>query len=320
MKQSCFYAVMISAACALWTDSATALVDGELDFRHRAVGTLLVLEPGHPRGDWGAFCSAFLIHNRVLLTAGHCVQQTQALLAAGVFLDARISLQQNPFDPRTYVEGDPDASGWYAINELVDNPDNPDWLNIDEISANWGNWHDLGAIILRKRVKGVRPLRVPRFPGHVEFLFKLQCQWQPDVDGFCEPLLVAYGLQDWPPSFTPNFRQSVNTNFVSVDPLFVHTQRDPGGNCFGDSGGALLMNSQFKRLELAVAILSSPADNPFTPPLVPPCTGENIQYRLDTKSALRFIRSVLNRVRFERGYGPFSQQWGAAENTDSSLK
>jgi hypothetical protein len=95
--------------------------------RHPAVGALLVNEPGDQfPGDWVTFCSAFLIHERVLLTAGHCVQQAAALLSAGVFVDARISLRQSPFDPRTYVEGDPDAGGWLEIEELVNNPDNPD--------------------------------------------------------------------------------------------------------------------------------------------------------------------------------------------------
>jgi hypothetical protein len=96
---------------------AHTLVNGSPDFDYEAVGTILVHEPGHPRGDWGSFCGAFLIHARVLLTAGHCVQRIRAQLAEGVFLDARISLQQDPLNPATYVEGDPDASGWYAIDD-----------------------------------------------------------------------------------------------------------------------------------------------------------------------------------------------------------
>jgi hypothetical protein len=270
------------------THGAQALVNGSLEFEHPAVGALLVHQPGHPGGDWRTFCSAFLIHERVLLTAGHCVQFTAAQLAAGVILDARVSLQQNAFDPRTYVEGDPDASGWLEIEELVNNPDNPDWLNIPEIEANWGTWHDQGAIVLTKRVKHIEPLRVPWVPGSVGVLAAVQCGWLGEVPGFCEPLLVAYGLQEPPPTVTLNQRQSVETTYRSIDPLFIHTLGDPGDACLGDSGGAVIMKSGRKGRELVVALISSPGH--FTNPL---CTGETIQYRLDTKSSVLFMWNVI---------------------------
>jgi hypothetical protein len=282
---------LVGVLALVSAQDAQSLVDGAFEFGHPAVGTLLVNQPGHARGDWGNFCSAFLIHERVLLTAGHCVQQAAAQLSAGVFLDARISLQQNPFDPRTYVEGDPDASGWLEIEELVNNPDNPDWLNIPEIEANWGTWHDQGAIVLSKPVKHTKPLRVPWVPGSVELLTTIQCEWLANVPGFCEPLLVAYGLQSFPPAFVPNQRQSRETNYDSIDPLFIHTRADPGDACFGDSGGAVIMKRGRNGRELVVALQSSPLA-PFSPTNLP-CTGGSLQYRLDTKSSIRFMWDVI---------------------------
>ena len=272
---------------------AHTLVNGSADFDHEAVGTILVHQPGHPRGDWGSFCSAFLIHERVLLTAGHCVQQIEAQLADGIFLDARISLQQDPFDPATYVEGDPAASGWRAIDDFVDNPDNPDWLDIPDILANWGTWHDQGAVVLSEPVTGLEPLMVPWTHGFVERLTRLQCELLPH--GFCEPLLVAYGLHELPPTIAPNERQSVVTAYQSIDPLFIHTAGEPGDACLGDSGGAVIMQ-WFNGREMAVALISSPAD-PFVL-----CTGSSLQYRLDTPSSLRFMREVIRDV--ERGHRP----------------
>ena len=276
-----------AVAVTLGTSDARALVNGTDDFSHPAVAAILVYEPGSPRGDWVAHCSAFLIHPRVVLTAGHCVQGIQADLAAGVYLDARVSFQQNPFDPATYVEGDPEASGWFAIDEIVNNPDNPDWLNIPEIIETWGTWHDQGALILAEPVRHIKPLRVPWMPGSVEFLMKLRCEFLSHLPQFCQPLLVGYGLQDFPPSFVPNRRQSVVTTYQGIDPLFIHTLGDPGDACPGDSGGAVIMETG-RSHDLVVALISSPAD-----PLAPFCTGGSIQYRLDTESSIRFMWDVI---------------------------
>jgi hypothetical protein len=285
----------LTAALILSRDRPVhTLVNGSADFDHEAVGTILVHEPGHPRGDWGIFCSAFLIHERVLLTAGHCVQQIRAQLAEGILLDARISLQQDPFDAATYVEGDPDASGWYAIDDLVDNPDSPDWLDIPNIVANWGTWHDQGAVVLSESVTDIGPLRVPWTHGLVERLTRLQCELVPH--GFCEPLLVAYGLPELPPTVAPNERQAVVTTYLSIDPLFIHTAGDPGDACLGDSGGAVIMR-WFGGSDMAVALISSPAD-----PFAPFCTGSTLQYRLDTPSSLRFIREVIRNVEQRPGH------------------
>jgi hypothetical protein len=47
----------------------------------------------------------------------------------------------------------------------------------------------------------------------------------------------------------------------------------------------------FDGRELAVASISSPAD-----PFAPLCTGGTIQYRLDTRSSIRFMRDVIRDV------------------------
>ena len=301
LKQRLFVSFCAAVAVTFATNDARALVNGTDDFSHPAVAAILVHEPGSPRGDWVAHCSGFLIHPRVVLTAGHCVQQIQANLDAGVYLDARVSFQQSPFDPATFVEGDPEASGWFAIDEIVNNPDNPDWLNIPEIVENWGTWHDQGALILDRRVRHIKPLRVPWIPGRVEFLMKLRCERLSHIPQFCRPLLVGYGLQGLPPSGEPQRRRSLITTYQDIDPLFIHTRGDPGDACLGDSGGAMIMQTGRWSHDLVVALSSSPAD-----PFAPSCTGGSIQYRLDTESSIRFMWEVIFDVEFgHRGHqGP----------------
>ena len=296
-KQRHFVLLCAAVAVTLGTNDAVAVVNGTDDFSHRAVGAILVYEPGSPRGDWVAHCSGFLIHPRVMLTAGHCVQQIQAALDAGVYLDARVSFQQSPFDPATFVEGDPEASGWLAIDEIVNNPDNPDWLNIPEIQENWGTWHDQGALILTEPVTHIRPLRVPWIPGVVEFVMRIRCEFMSHKPGLCRPLIVGYGLQGPPPPPSGELqrRRSVVTSYQGIDSLFVHTRGDPGDACAGDSGGAMIMETGRRGHELVVAILSGPA-NPF--PFPPDCTGGSIQYRLDTESSIRFMWDVIFQAEF----------------------
>jgi hypothetical protein len=122
-------------------------------------------------------------------------------------------------------------------------------------------------------------------------LTTVQCEWLAEIPGFCEPLLAAYGLQNFPPTFVPNQRQSLETSYQSIDPLFLHTLADPGDACLGDSGGAVIMKRGRKGREWVVALMSSPAA-PFSP-TNPPCTGGSIHYRLDTKSSIRFMWDVI---------------------------
>jgi hypothetical protein len=294
MTQRPFVALCAIAVLALsFVRDANALRHGIPDFAHPAVGALLVHQPGALRGDWGELCSGFLIHGRVFMTAGHCTHRAIAALDAGVFLGARVSFQQDPFDPATYVEGDPDASGWLEIERIITNPDGPDWSNPPEIIANWGNWHDQGAVILAEPVRDFRPLRLPRFVGQVELMTTLQCERLAHVAGFCELLLVAYGVHEWPTLLIPNYRQSARTNYLGIDSLFLHTVDEPGDACPGDSGGAVIMKSGLWGSEVAIAVLSSPSD-PFVF-----CVGPSLQYRLDTQSSLRFIWETIIAVEWE---------------------
>ena len=274
------------------------VINGEDDFERSAVAAIMIYEPTFPADPaWRSFCTATLIHKRVLTTAGHCIQGLEARLASGSIEAAWISFQHDPEahfneDP---VDADPTTGGWYEIESLHDNPDNPNWLDIPSILPLFPlpKVHDSGAIILRQNVKGIQPMKMPTRPGEVEKrLAKAGCDEQtPD----CGLRVVGYGLTEFPPTqlAPPQTRLSAPLRWKGTDPLWVVTEQGlPGAEfgavCFGDSGGPLVLVKDNGRDRMITAMASPPED-----PDDPPCTGGALHYRVDTESHLAFIKEVI---------------------------
>jgi hypothetical protein len=232
----------------------------------------------------------------VLLTAGHCVQGIERQLNAGVFHAAWISFQHDPLahfnaDPAV---ADPASGGWYAIESLHDNPDNPDFGNFPRILEIHPDFHDSGAIILKERVKGIQPMKTPTRPGEVERLLdRAGCVLGAD----CGLVGVGYGLPEFPPPFNAlQVRRSAPLLYKSVDPLWVRNLQAPPGSeygalCFGDSGGPIILQKDNGRDRIILAMVSPPED-PFIPPCANP-SNAHLSYRLDTETHLEFIKDVI---------------------------
>jgi hypothetical protein len=278
-------------------DEPQLLINGSDDFDRTAVAAIMVYDPNFvAKPGWRSFCSGTLIHKRVLLTAGHCVQGIERQLNAGVFHAAWISFQQDPLahfnaDPAV---ADPASGGWYAIESLHDNPDNPDFGNFPGILEIHPDFHDSGAIILQERVKGIQPMKIPTRPGEVERLLdRAGCVLGAD----CGLVGVGYGLPEFPPPFNAlQVRRSAPLLYKSVDPLWVRNLQAPPGSdygalCFGDSGGPIILQKDNGRDRIILAMVSPPED-PFIPPCANP-SNAHLSYRLDTETHLEFIKDVI---------------------------
>jgi hypothetical protein len=294
------------------------LVNGVDDFEHRAAGAIMIYDPNFPeKPGWRAFCSAALIHERVIQTAGHCIQFLQQQIDDGIVQAPWVSFQQDPdahfsADP---ADANPADAGWYEIESMHNNPDNVDFVELrrsppDAVLAAWGKFHDSGAIVLKKAVEGIAPMKMVRGPGVVgNLLREARCgasdSDRPDPASehrrSCNLLAVAYGLPEFPPVTIPpvQVRRSALLRYEGIDPLFISTFDGPpgsefGANCFGDSGAPIVLLGPNGKDRIIVAISSSPAD-----PFGPPCASGALQYRVDTRSHIDFIKGVIESV--ERG-------------------
>jgi hypothetical protein len=274
------------------------LINGSDDFDRTAVAAIMVYDPNHPgKPGWRSFCTATLIHKRVLTTAGHCIQFIEAQVAAGRIEAVWISFQQDPLahfnTPPT--EADPASGGWFEIESLHDNPANPDFSDFEPYLEIHPDFHDSGAIILKEWVKGIQPMRLPSRPGEVEALLdRADCVQGAD----CGLVGVGYGLREFPPPFMPlQARQSAPLLYDRVDSLWVWTfQAAPGSSfgatCFGDSGGPIVLQKANGRDRVIVAMIAETED----PVRFTTCADPSLaalHYRVDTKVHLDFIHDVI---------------------------
>jgi hypothetical protein len=294
-------AILLVAACSdipTAADNPQLLINGTDDFDRNAVAAIMVYDPNHPTSPgWRSFCTATLIHKRVLTTAGHCIQFIEAQVAAGRMEAVWISFQQ---DPRAHfntppADADPASGGWYAVESLHNNPANPDFSDWDQYLAIHPDFHDSGAIILKDQVKGIQPVNLPSRPGEVDRLLE---QAGCVIGTDCGLVGVGYGLREFPPPFMPfQARQSAPMRYEGVDPLWVRTFQAAagssfGGMCFGDSGGPVILQKRNGSDRTIVAMISD-VDDPAT---FSSCTDPNtlaLNYRVDTATHLDFINAVI---------------------------
>lgn len=287
------------------------LINGVDDFVHDAAAAIMVFVDPTRLGvfEWRSFCTGVLVHDRVIQTAGHCIQFMQQELDAGTMKAVWISFQ---YDPRAHFNADPDvedpaSGGWHEVESLHNNPDNIDFVQLrqsppEEVNAVWGKFHDTGAIVLKAPVEGIEPVKMASRPGSVGRLLGAAGCGHPNPvrrNRFCKLLDVSYGLQEFPPTTNPavQVRHSALLRYKGIDPLFIATFDDPpgsefGANCLGDSGSPVWLLKPNGKDRIVVAISSSPAD-----PFGPPCSTGALQYRTDTRSHQRFISGVIASVR-----------------------
>lgn len=273
MKQRYGLVVVLAAALLAITASVSAVTWGVPDGnQHPYVGTLLFRQNGV---GWYS-CSGTLLSPTVILTAGHCVEE------------------RGNVNDVTYVR--------FAENALEGRGNYPtieDWLNAEWIRASQviphPQYDDYSAFPLTYDV-GVVILSQPVYPG---------AYGQLPAEGFLEGFtrgqgrrdnsftVVGYGLQGYiNPFFQDDYARYKGTvSLIEINSTFAggasaKFTNNPGrgngsgGSCFGDSGGPV-----FHAGTNIVAAITSWG--------ITPCIGVDYQFRMDTATALNFVRQFV---------------------------
>lgn len=263
----------VALALTLSVISVGAITWGTPDGNeHPNVGTLLFVQNGV-----GFFsCTGTMIEPRVMLTAGHCVEE------AGNINDV------------TYVRFEADAlSGignygstsdwlaaeWMAVETVIPHPLYNDY-------AEFPNNYDIGVVILSQPYTPANGFgEIPE----LGFLENLRGQQRQDF------LSVGYGQQGTLPPTQMNdyVRYKGNVRLLEVNSYlsgqgsqsarFSNNPGIGGGTCYGDSGGPTF----FQDTNIVVSVTSfgwAKNNN---------CVGNDFNYRTDTPAAQEFLDSVM---------------------------
>ncbi len=271
MKKRWVGLVGVIAVLLLVTPGVGAITWGVPDNgEHPHVGTLLFVQNGV--GYYS--CSGTLLSPTVMLTAGHCVE------GAGNVNDV------------TYVRFEENALAGLAEAKSLDQWLRKDWIKAKAVIphpqyddfAEFPLTYDVGLVILSK------PVNLPvygQLPPE-----NLLATLGPKDDSFT---VVGYGshgvlvpLQELNDDYA---RYKGTVSLIEINSTFAggasakFTNNPGGGNgsggsCFGDSGGPVFWGNS----NTIGAIVSWG---------ITPCVGVDYQFRMDTPTALNFVRQYL---------------------------
>lgn len=271
------FTLLGGAACATDTSPSrliaprdpSAIVYGSIDASnaYANVGAFIVQQKSD--GSIFPICSGTLISPTVFLTAGHCTAYFETLspseYAAGVSFDNPI-----PWGDLT----DTHTNIIPAIS-VITNPEY-NWRQSDPA--------DLGVLLLASHdTRGIAAAALPTL-GLLDQLFAAGALQSKKFTA------VGYGLQDRVvgrglPYFqdqNPIPRMYAFSSFSALDPAYLRLSQNrstgDGGTCYGDSGGP---NFVPVGGTLVLAATTVTGDNV--------CRATNVDYRLDTRSARRFL-------------------------------
>jgi hypothetical protein len=251
---------------------ATAITWGEADGnRHPNVGLISRPDPDDPAKQ-RPLCSGTLIHPQVFLTAGHCTDYLEYLMAAGRLTIEGVKVS---FDSGNALE-----KKLLAVEEVITHPD-----------YYWGpqsDPHDVGVLILKKRVKRLPLATLPELGFLDQLLADGRLRQGSEGAKFT---LVGYGTTlEWPPPeiiFPDGKRRLAESEFQTLLKVWLRMSQnqatDDGGTCYGDSGGPAFWKEP-DGTEILVGITSWGDMQ---------CVATGFNYRVDIPETLNFINEVI---------------------------
>jgi len=251
---------------------ATAITWGAEDGDgHPNVGLISRPDPNNPSAQ-RPLCSGTLIHPQVFLTAGHCTDYLEYLMAAGQLTIDGVKVS---FDADDALH-----QGLLAVEEVITHPD-----------YNWGptsNPHDVGVLILAEAVGDIPLAELP----DEEFLDELRAAGKlKQGSNRAKFTLVGYGSTlEWPPPeiiFPDGKRRLAESEYQTLLKAWLRMSQnqatDDGGTCYGDSGGPAFWTEP-DGTDILVGITSWGDAQ---------CVATGFNYRVDIPETLDFVNEVI---------------------------
>jgi hypothetical protein len=250
-------------------DDARRIVNGSIDETntYANVGAFIVQRKSD--GQVFPVCSGTLVAPTVFLTAGHCTA-FYVTLPAGQFV-AGVSFE-NPIPWGALTGQNPKM---LEANAVITNP---------AFNRSNGDPGDLGVLILRSPdTRGITPAALPT----LDLLDQLAAQGALKNARFTA---VGYGLHDrlvggGTPFFldqNPEPRRFAISSFGALGPAFLRLSQNSatgdGGTCYGDSGGPNFLTIGSQLVLVATTVTGDAV-----------CRSTNVDYRVDTRAARRFL-------------------------------